>query len=51
VLDHDHRKNSFRGVICPSCNAMLGYSKDNPQTLRAGAEYLETRVLSGVVHQ
>jgi Recombination endonuclease VII len=41
VLDHCHRTNRFRGWLCDSCNKILGLVKDNPDTLRAMALYLE----------
>lgn len=49
-IDHDHaccpRGTScgkcVRGAICNICNQMLGNAKDNPETLRAGAYYLES---------
>ena len=42
-MDHCHKKIIFRGWLCNSCNAALGFAKDNPATLRALAEYLESR--------
>lgn len=56
VIDHDHRKAAthphpvsrgcqycFRGVLCGQCNLMLGNARDDPETLRAGAVYVELR--------
>ena len=40
-VDHDHVTGSVRGLLCHACNAMVGYSRDNPEILRNGAAYLE----------
>ena len=41
-LDHKHDESKlFRGILCGNCNRMIGFAKDNPEVLRAGAEYLE----------
>lgn len=40
VFDHDHKTGKHRGWICTNCNIMLGYAKDNPAVLIAGAKYL-----------
>ena len=41
-VDHCHSSDQFRGILCRSCNVMLGYAKDNPQRLLNGIKYLET---------
>ncbi|MHB9861971.1 endonuclease VII domain-containing protein [Streptomyces sp. YIM S03343] len=50
-VDHDHgccpsRKQScgkcVRGLLCSSCNLMLGYAKDDPDVLRRAIRYLAT---------
>jgi hypothetical protein len=40
-LDHCHEKKIFRGWLCHHCNTTLGHVKDNPETLRKLARYLE----------
>jgi hypothetical protein len=41
AYDHDHVTGTFRGWICHPCNLTLGLVKDNPETLRKIATYLE----------
>jgi hypothetical protein len=40
-IDHCHELNIFRGLLCRSCNLMLGYAKDNISILQAAIKYLE----------
>lgn len=40
-VDHDHASGRVRGLLCICCNQMLGTARDQPDTLRRGAEYLE----------
>jgi len=40
VIDHDHSTGKTRGLICQSCNSVLGYSKDNTDILQKAIEYL-----------
>jgi len=42
-VDHCHATGKIRGLLCQTCNLMIGYSKDNPEVLRLGAEYLEEK--------
>ena len=42
VIDHEHsRAAPVRGLLCSRCNSGLGFFKDDPQRLRAAADYLE----------
>ena len=45
-FDHDHSKapkdkSGHRGILCRSCNLMLGNAKDDPIILKAAIEYLD----------
>jgi hypothetical protein len=39
-LDHDHKTNQFRGVLCNWCNAGLGCFDDNVERLARSQTYL-----------
>jgi hypothetical protein len=41
VVDHCHTTGKVRGLICSSCNSVLGYAKDNKKTLENAIKYLE----------
>lgn len=40
-LDHDHVTGELRGLLCTTCNFMVGYGKESPLLLRKAADYLE----------
>lgn len=42
VMEHDGKTSVLRGATCNGCNAVLGFSKDNPDILRAAIQYLES---------
>jgi len=39
-VDHDHKTGKIRGLLCTSCNNMLGRAKDNIETLKSAIIYL-----------
>jgi ribosomal protein S18 len=41
IIDHCHETDVVRGFICSACNSVLGYSKDNIETLKSAIAYLE----------
>lgn len=40
VINHDHKLNKFRGLICRRCNVMLGMAKDDPQIIIRALSYM-----------
>lgn len=40
-VDHCHKTNLIRGLLCLRCNRSLGLLFDNPELFRSAAEYLE----------
>lgn len=39
-IDHDHKTNQVRGLLCDPCNRALGYFQDRPDLCVLGADYL-----------
>ncbi len=40
-IDHCHKTNIIRGLLCSACNSMLGQAKDNISILQEGINYLK----------
>jgi hypothetical protein len=43
VVDHCHKTNKVRGLLCHECNYLLGLAKDNTDVLKAAIQYLESK--------
>jgi hypothetical protein len=40
VVDHNHKNNLVRGLLCNHCNRGLGHFRDNPKLLNQAIQYL-----------
>lgn len=40
-VDHNHITGEVRGLLCQNCNAIIGYSNENKESLRTAVGYLE----------
>lgn len=40
-IDHNHKTEKIRGLLCHRCNRGLACFRDNPERLRNAAVYLE----------
>ena len=43
-IDHDHKTNKVRGVLCHNCNTALGLVGDNIDTLSSMITYLNDHI-------
>ena len=46
-VDHDHATGKVRGLLCASCNLMIGYAGDSATRLYSGAEYVKAHNRAG----
>ena len=40
-IDHDHTTKKVRGLLCLWCNTVIGFAKDNIETLKNAITYLK----------
>lgn len=46
-VDHDHETGAIRGLLCFTCNVMLGHARDNLNVLQAAIAYLTAPIQPG----
>lgn len=42
AVDHDHSTGEVRGLLCGRHNQLIGYHRDDPESFRSIAAYLES---------
>ena len=40
-VDHDHKTGKVRGLLCHSCNTVIGHAKDDVSILNSAIVYLK----------
>jgi hypothetical protein len=40
-VDHCHASGVIRGLLCQSCNTSIGHLREDPEVIRAAADYVE----------
>lgn len=43
AIDHNHKTNEFRGLLCRKCNSSIAFLKDHPDVVDRAAKYLRER--------
>jgi len=46
-IDHNHKTNKVRGILCANCNLGLGQFQDNILILQRAISYLERHEING----
>lgn len=49
-IDHNHKTGEVRGLLCNTCNLLLGAVDDNPMTLRRLIAYLDYKIKKTCVY-
>ena len=44
VVDHSHHTGKVRGILCRSCNTMLGLAGDRTETLKSAIRYIRKHI-------
>lgn len=47
-IDHCHKTNNIRGILCTNCNSGLGHFKDDRRILGKAIKYLKHHTLQGM---
>jgi hypothetical protein len=42
-VDHDHKTNKLRGLLCSNCNLLIGLAKERIEVLQKAMEWLREK--------
>ena len=45
VIDHCHKTGKVRGLLCYSCNTLIGLAKENPEILKSAINYVSNTTI------
>lgn len=49
-LDHNHKTNKIRGMLCMKCNLAIGHFNDNIELLEKAIKYLKNPPVNKLCH-
>lgn len=44
-VDHNHETGKVRGLLCHSCNVLIGHAREDVEILKKAVAYLESKVV------
>lgn len=50
AVDHNHTTGALRGLLCAACNKMIGWAKEDPNTLERAVQYLQRHETESLPH-
>lgn len=47
-VDHNHETGEVRGLLCATCNLLIGNAKENADILLKAIDYLQSQEVKGI---